>query len=396
MLDRAELDKRFQLVFEFENYRRLIGTKEVAIHCHHYNARLQNIIEGAKKIKGKEIILSAAEEVFYEYVGHFICDRDNSEEKWQIAANLYAHLGYGLLDFSQINQGIVTATSSHFVEGWQAIFSKSSCAVCTFTEGYLQGVIQAITGKPVYVREEICMNMSADRCQFAVNEKRYSYIKPEAQIKFDFCSKRQRNFSQSNIDEQKVINALVEIPFYGNDEGLIPAFNVYLANMPADFYNLICIRFLKNMQEQNLLTTAQQLLLFAGEVCAINTLRGIIIAPEWYELIAPMVKEESDNLYGLIAVTNGLGWGNWHVLKYQPGQNLQMEALNGYEALGYLKYKGEAQQPQCFMFTGVAAGIMELLHGEGIVEERIGTYISEEVSCICCQQPSCRFNVEAL
>jgi len=391
-----KLTERFNLVFDPYTYRRIIGKKEVVIHCHHYNARLQNIIEGTKQINGKAIILSAAEEIFSDYIHNFVELEDTLDDKWQIAAKLYAHLGYGHLDLSKINQGIVTSSSSHFVEGWKAGFIESNCPVCTFTEGYLQGVIHGITGKSVYVQEKACMNMGADACQFIVDKSRTNSITYPPKRTLNFKPKSTSQFAESNIDEEKIINALVEMPFYGNNQGLIPAFNVYLANTPADFYNSICIRFMESMKEQGLFNTAKNLLLFAGEVCAVNTLRGIIISAEWYELIAPMVQEESDNLYGLIAVTNGLGWGNWHVINYEPGERLLMEALNGYEALGYLEYKGEAKEPQCFTLTGVAAGIMALLHGEGTVEERVGTYGSEESHCICCQEISCKFQVELL
>jgi hypothetical protein len=45
-----DLPQRFSLNYEAASYRRLIGQKEVVIHCHHYNARLQNIIEGTHQI----------------------------------------------------------------------------------------------------------------------------------------------------------------------------------------------------------------------------------------------------------------------------------------------------------------------------------------------------------
>lgn len=66
-----KLQQRFNLNYESQSYRRLIGNKEVVIHCHHYNARLQNIIEGTHKIDGKEIIRNSAEEVFTEYIRDF-------------------------------------------------------------------------------------------------------------------------------------------------------------------------------------------------------------------------------------------------------------------------------------------------------------------------------------
>lgn len=397
MIIEEQLRERFHLFFEADNYRRIIAQKEVIIHCHHYNARLQNIIEGTRQINGKEIILSATEEVFSEYIRNICSTEDSLETQWKIAACLYAHLGYGTLDFSLIEEGIVTSSSSHFVEGWKAGFKEVNRPVCTFTEGYLQGVIHGITGKSVYVREEACMKAGAEQCRFKIDTNRSKPLAFSAKCISNFIPKTQSNCLESNnINRHKIIKALVEMPLYGNNQGLIPKFNVYLANTPADFYNLICIRFLEAMKEQNLLNTGQKLLVFAGEVCAVNTLRGIIISQEWYELILPMVKEESDYLYGLIAITNALGWGNWHVLKYEPGEILEMESLNGYEALGYLQYRGEVHEPQCYMLTGIAAGIMELLHGEGTVEERIGTYYAEESNCICCGEESCKFSVEVL
>lgn len=397
MISEAELQERFKLFFEVDTYRRIIAKKEVVIHCHHYNARLQNIIEETKHINGKEIILRVTEEVFSDYIKNVFLAQDSIADKWEIASRFYAHLGYGTLDFSQLNEGIVTSSHSHFVEGWAAGFREVNRPVCTFTEGYLQGTIHRITGESVYVREEACMKAGAKQCRFKIDKSRSIPLQFSPQHSFNFNPKTYSNAVQfKNIERHKIINALVEMPFYGNAHGLIPKFNVYLSNIPADIYNLICIRFIEEMKKQNLLSTAQKLLLFAGEICAVNTLRGIIISREWYELILPMVQEECDYLHGLIAITNGLGWGNWHILHYKPGEALEMESLNGYEALGYLQYRGKVHEPQCYMLTGVAAGIMELLHGEGTVEERVGTYYSQETKCICCHGESCKFSVEIL
>lgn len=395
-VDRQNLQQRFNLNYESASYRRLIGKKEVVIHCHHYNARLQNIIEGTHQIQGKAIILSAAEEVFSDYVKDFIREEDNLQTKWQVAAQLYAHLGYGSLNFDRLYDNIITANSSHYVEGWKTGFQNSDSLVCTFTEGYLQGVIHGITGETVTVTETECLNTGDDCCRFEIDRTRTTPIifSSKQAIAHQISANNYQN--NSNINEQKIIDALVKMPFIGNEQGLIPAFNVYLANTPADFYNLICIRFLEAMQQANLYSTAKELLLFAGEVCALNTLRGILISPEWFELIAPMVQVEADCLYGLIAVTNALGWGNWQILEYEPEEVLKLEAINGYEALGYLEYKGQSPTAQCLMLTGVSAGIMELIHGEGTVEERVGTYVSEETSCMCCGESSCVFEVEIL
>ena len=153
IVERDILQQRFSLNYESASYRRLIGKKEVVIHCHHYNARLQNIIEGTHQIAGKSIITSTAEEVFSDYIGDFIEEEDNLQTKWQVAAQLYAHLGYGSLNCDRLDEDLVTANSSHYVEGWKTGFQNANRPICTFTEGYLQGVIHGITGETVTVTE---------------------------------------------------------------------------------------------------------------------------------------------------------------------------------------------------------------------------------------------------
>jgi predicted hydrocarbon binding protein len=388
---------RFPFEFDSQLYRRVIADANVVIHCHHYNARLQSIIEDAKQIDGKTIFSGAAEEIFADYIGHMIQNEWSDAEKWRIALDLYTYLGYGLLDISQLEEGVITASESHFVEGWSAGFHEVKRPVCSFTEGFLQGAYYAITGRAVYVREEACMKMDADVCRFVIDKSRTSTIQPNTKINQPATFKADSEFIKSpHVDESAIIGAIVAMPFYGNDDGLIPAFNVYLANMPSDFYSLVCMRFLEAMSARNLFNTAKRLLIFAGEVCALNTLRGILTSPEWASLIAPMVKDETDSLHGLVAVTNALGWGNWHVRHLVAGESLEMESLSGYEALGYLSYRGSAEQAQCFMFTGASAGMMELLYREGTVNERMGTFYAEEHDCMCTNHASCTFVVEAL
>jgi len=394
-MEAAKIQQRLKLTYDSATYRRIIAKKEVIIHCHHYNSRIQNTLEGARQVNGKQIILSSAEAVFSDYISGIFEPQDTEADKWQIAAALYAHLGFGKLDFSQINQGIITANSSHFVQGWLTGFEEREEPVCTFTEGFLQGAIHAITGETVHVHEEACMIADAPECRFVVDANRLTPINRYPKKSFDFTTKTNTKFlHSSNVNEQKIIDALVKMPIYGNEKGLIPAFGVYLAAMPADFYNLVCIRFIEEMEQKNLFYVAKRLLMNSAESCAMNTFRGIINSTEWRNLIAPMVKTQEDELFGIIAVSNALGWGNWHVVKLIPHDLLILQSLNGYESLGFREYRKKSHVPQCFMLTGVAAGIMALVYGEGTIKERFGIYFSEESSCITCADQACVFEVE--
>jgi hypothetical protein len=390
----VDLADRFVLQYDWAKHRRVVAGQEVILHCHHYNSRIQHTVESASGIDGKHIIRSSAEEVFAEHVALALLQGDELATKWAVAAGLYAHLGFGSLDFAQVASGRVEAPSSHFVEGWNAGFAGRTAPVCTMTEGYLAGAHKAVTGETVAYRETACMMGGAQRCVFKRVDAPRAPIAPVARQPLPFTAKAASAFPQpKNIDGEKIVRALVGMPIHGDAEGLIPAFGVYLANTPADFYNLVCIRFIDEMSAKGLGKNAQRLLISDAETCAMNTFRGIMSSPEWDGLVAPMIKDTPDKLYGIVAVSNALGWGNWYVTSHDQGDALRIESVNGYEALGYRELRGTSKVAKCYMLRGVAAGIMALIYGTGTVAERFGTYASTESDCICCGDASCSFEV---
>lgn len=395
MANGSDLEPRLRMQYQPATYRRRIAGHDVIIHCHHYNARLQRTIEGARGIDGKGILVAAAESVFADQLARVLRPDDPEPRRWALAELLYRHLGFGRIDLSRIGADEVTADSSHFVEGWLAGLGESDGAVCSFTEGYVQGAVHAVTGAAVRVREVECMARGAPRCRFVVDRG------PRRPVAGN--SKRPAPPSPTepggpyvrspNVDEQAIIDAVVDMAIVGDEAGLIPAFSVYLANMPADFYNQICIGFVEAMRALGREKAAMRLLIADAEHCGINTFRGIMHSPEWDGLIAPMVRSSADALHALIAISNALGWGDWHVTEHTP-RTLALESRYGYEAVGYREYRGLAGAPQCAMLTGVAAGVMELVYGEGTVEERCGTFAAREDRCVSCGEPSCQFFVE--
>lgn len=389
----TEIAARFALQYDWDRHRRVIAGREVILHCHHYTSRIQNTIESASGIDGKQLIRTAAESVFAEHVAAALLPDDDVATKWRVAAGLYSHLGFGDVDLRGIGEGSVEAPSSHFAEGWNAGFARRTEPVCTMTEGFLAGAHHAVTGETVAYREIACRVAGAERCRFERVTSARTPIPPVAKTPFELVPRPAAFPKPKNIDGDRIVSALVGMPIHGNGEGLIPTFGVYLANMPADFYNLVSIRFIEEMSAKGLGRNAQRLLVSDAETCAMNTFRGIMSSPEWNGLVAPMLVDTPDKLYGIVAVSNALGWGNWYVTSHDPGEALRIESVSGYEALGFRELRGPATDPQCFMLRGVAAGIMALIYGSGSVAERFGTYASTEADCICCGKESCSFEV---
>ena len=386
----------YNMHYNYDAHRREIGGYEVAIHCHHYNARLQRTLENSKQVPGKQLFLQAAEFVFAHYLPHFFQPEHTIHDKWKIAELLYAHLGYGKLHLHEIEQGIARTTTSHFVEGWQAGFGERVEPMCSFTEGFLQGIIYAITGNTVYVHEEQCKALGHSNCIFRIDERRVAPLTHFEKHPVDFIQKLSEHAVFSNIDETAIIQSFAKMPIHSNDDGLIPAFGVYLSHTPVDFFNLVSILFIENMRQKNLFSTAKRLLVDSAENCAVNTFGGFMNSQEWQQLIVPQIKDTQDSLFAIIALMNALGWGNLRVQEFDLGERLVLESLNGYEALGFRSFRGLGSHPQCFMMLGVAAGIMELLYSEGTYQEKFGTFIAKETQCIACGAESCIFEVRRL
>src|SRR5499427_3894194 len=103
-MPRTSIGDRFKLTYQAASYRRVIAGKEVIIHCHHYNSRLQNTIEGAAKIDGKQVIKSSAQASFAAFLSRAIKPSDSQAERYAVATALYGYLGFGQLDLSNIDK----------------------------------------------------------------------------------------------------------------------------------------------------------------------------------------------------------------------------------------------------------------------------------------------------
>jgi len=365
----------------------------VVIHCHHYNARIQNTVEQDKTINGKEIIYLTAKEVYHDLV-FAACHSNVKFKSTQLISDLYSYLGFGILEFSDSSPETVRSSSSHFVEGWRCGTVKRSGSVCTMTEGYLAGALSAISGKNCEVHEEQCMNDGHKACVFKINERPTEKISVPKKVQtVDFDIPISHHESVSNIDKELVINAVQSMDIIGNAFGLIPAFNVYLANTPQDFYNLVSIRYLEAMEKNGKGRIAKDLLIEDAEYCALNTFYGILNSDEWSGLVAPVVKEPRDNIYGLVSIANEFGGGKLSFLSHESESQLSLISYNGYEAYGYITQKGYSQMPQCYMITGVSSGLMSLIYRPEDLSNRTGSYHTIEKHCLCCRDAFCLFEV---
>lgn len=376
---------------------RVICKENTVIHCHHYNARLQNTIESENSINGSNILREAAEQVYLHQIKVHLKDRNYSpEDSYKAIADLYSTMGYGNLFFEKTSENLVYSSSSHFVSGWQCGSLKREGKVCTIPEGFIAAALFAVTGVDYQVTEHSCMNEGKQYCYFSIAKDSTKKI-PKLELNEIEMPIFHETDAPSNINKQEIIDAVATLPIYGNEEGLIPMFNVYLANTPQTFYNLVSIRYLEEMSAIGRGRIAKLSLARDAEFCAMNTFSGILNSDEWAALINPMVKEKSDSVFGLIAVANALGWGRIFVKEHIPGESLDLVVSNGYEAFGYLQLqKTAAKLGQCFMMSGISSGLMSLIYQKGNFSDRLGIYQTNEKLCLCCKDNHCEFHTNKI
>lgn len=207
------------------------------------------------------------------------------------------------------------------------------------------------------------------------------------------------------IDNDAIVAAVSSLSLVGNEEGLIPAFGLYLTRHYAGYYNSISFRYLHAAEAAGDSRTAIAALVEAGHICAFNTFGGIMMSQEWEAVVAPMIESREDWCRGIVAVINALGWGVWSVEHLEPGKRLEVSVSHSYESEGYL-----AAHPRrhdggvCFLATGGVAGIMNLIYHGDITQRPSlspdyyaklfggsAKFVAEETECRAHGADRCRF-----
>lgn len=164
-----------------------------------------------------------------------------------------------------------------------------------------------------------------------------------------------------SIDRKKIIDAMSKIEVLGNDEGLIPGFNVFVNMMPARFWNSFAERLTRQVPP-DMLEAAEYLLINAAHECGYHTGYGIITSNEWKAVVEPMIeKAPEDILHGAFAVFTAWGWAKSEIVELVPGEKMVIRAYDYYES-DVVNY-GASSKPSAYMIRGVSAAFMDLAYG---------------------------------
>ncbi|MFN3198215.1 MAG: hypothetical protein ACE366_07325 [Bradymonadia bacterium] len=348
--------------------RALYGREPLIFHCNHYNHHLQQTLL-LPDIGMEEVIRDAAASVAYAAISKA---GDTPEARAKVAADTFAELGFGTIDFSKATAegGVVVTPTSHYGQMTKLAREEPGTNHSTqqsfFDQGYAAGALAAIHGLPARqfaAKAVSCLSVgdSEGRIELSKHEHLEDRLYRSAANGFGSGDVAPPPYGDTSVDEGKTLEALSGLDFSGNEEGFIPRFGVVLTRHFANFYNRISFEFVHRMSEMGLLEAAEDLLVNAGYHCAFNTFGGIMTSAEWDAVIKPQCQTKADWVHGMVATVNALGWGTWRVAEISDDK-LVVRIYDDYESRGYVGLYGTADRPICYLARAGVVGTMNLVH----------------------------------
>lgn len=353
------------------------GTHTYVAHCHHYNCFLQKVLRTKKSLDMDEVLVDTAAMLFFVTFVRAFDAEWTLQERLAYAESYLKARGYGNPTVTDASDSdVIEATASHHSSGYKTKFGVQSEPQDFFLTGALQGALMAAFGCDVDVQQQDCIATGDSRNTWTFTRHGGRQDRIETYLQ----EAKQLQNGRAQIEPVPKPDALPAPPVtsvVGNmkligdrDEGIIPAFNVYLTFIPSLYYNICSQIFLNRIQKNDMSRDlGVRLLKEAGHVCGFFTLGNILLSSE-YELLRKAHfganADELDSMTTLFGVVNAFGWGYW-TLDTLAEDTLRFSVHNSYEAYNHYEYFGDADDPVCHLHNGGGEAIMNALRDGDIL-----------------------------
>jgi hypothetical protein len=208
---------------------------------------------------------------------------------------------------------VLNSTKSIFSKTWKIKFGQSKKPVDFYTTGFLAAAYAVIYNKPldqIYAEQTSCLARGEEVNTHVIKLGESSFTTYPAKKETVF--KNVPRISLNWEHEETITNAFLgaHATFVGNEEGMIPAFGVYIVRNQSDYVNRLQFEFARALSEvagDYGVTLAGELLMEAGHACGFFTYGGIMTSPEWEQAVKPYLTTKEDWIKGLAALINTMG-----------------------------------------------------------------------------------------
>jgi hypothetical protein len=178
-------------------------------------------------------------------------------------------------------------------------------------------------------------------------------------------------------------------PFWRGDPttGLIRRFGMNFNSAPVSFLVGREVEFIHTLGQTSR-SLSEKVLIDAAQWDVYSIYSAVMASPEAAELIGPARNSPATLLEGLVALTNCFGWGRIvNPTLDLTAQELKFSVLDSYYIEFWREKFGLAAQPVCFLWTGVAGGLLDIVLGD-----KIHDFEGEELDCAAMSgEPVCKF-----
>lgn len=353
----------------------------LTIHTDFYNCFLQKAVEELSQyIDVRSILINSAQEIAYTQFKKYFESKPNLElgERKKIVEAYYSYCGFGKIDISHVQSkgGFVETSSEHYSQAWKRIYGKSvsSDGVCFFTMGFLCGATEAIhdivlgTFDAKQIR---CLTKGDESIRIDVFRGLRKQLKESVGEGVTQTFENQPSNSETSVNYTEVMDALLSNDLAGDDEtGLIEAYGGLVTRHYSNYYNLINVRILMQLEKKykkDGVLKAKSIAIKSAQTSAMHLISNLISSAEWKNHIAPSIKTTDDQLHGILAFINTLGWGKWEIERFNVEGKTIFNITASSESNAYLKMVGKTKAPICFFLEGMVSGIMNMVYNNKLV-----------------------------
>ncbi len=155
-----------------------------------------------------------------------------------------------------------------------------------------------------------------------------------------------------------VVKSLAKINVQGDENGLIPEYDVLVNLLPVALLNKFTERLMAAAPADKKKAVEEGLVRAAYE-CGYHTGCGIITSDIFNEVVLPMVTEgEKDILRGAFAAFTAWGWAKSGIVQLKEGEKMVIRANDYYEA----DSAGEGMR--AYMLRGLCQAFFELTYSD--------------------------------
>ena len=155
-----------------------------------------------------------------------------------------------------------------------------------------------------------------------------------------------------------VVKSLAKINVQGDENGLIPEYDVLVNLLPVSLLNTFSERMMAAAPAEKKAVVEDGLVRAAYE-CGYHTGCGIITSDIFNDVVLPMVTEgEKDILRGAYAAFTAWGWAKSGIVQLKEGEKMVIRANDYYEA------EGQGEGLRAYMIRGLCQAFFELTYSD--------------------------------